>query len=88
MESNERFNVVQFFKDGTYEYVRRNVTAEDAVKAAQHYTQSVAVRMDLVNRVIVTDMLDQTCFEWKDGKIIFPTQNEIDEVMDSIEKSK
>ena len=85
--SDELFNVVQFFKDGNYEYVRRNVTALQAADAVRHYTHSVAVRMGLIKSVIVTDVMDCTVFEWQDGKgIVFPTQKEIDETMDAIEK--
>ena len=83
----DKFNVVQFFEDGTHEYVRRAVPTLEAVQATQHYTQSVAVRMGVVKRVIITDMMDCTCFEWKDGKITFPTQQTMDEVSDALEKS-
>lgn len=81
------FNVVQFFPDGQYEYVRRAVSAEEAVKATQHYTTSVGARMGTTVRVIITDMMDCTCFEWQDGKITFPTQELMDEVSDKLEKS-
>ena len=84
---DDRFNVVQFFPDGQYEYVRRNVTAKEAVAAAQHYTTSVGARMGTTVRVMVTDMLDQICFEWENGKITFPTQQMMDEVSDKLEKS-
>jgi len=83
----DKFNVVQFFVDGSYEYVRKAVTAKEAVSATQHYTTSVGARMGTTKRVIVTDMLDQMCFEWEDGKIKFPTQKEIDEVLDILEKN-
>ena len=81
------YNVVQFFVDGQYEYVRRAVSAEEAVKATQHYTQSVGARIGTTKRVIVTDMMDCTCFEWEDGKITFPTQQIMDEVSDQLEKN-
>lgn len=84
-ESTELFNVVQFFRDGIAEYVRRGVNAEQAVDAAKHYTSSVAAQVGLVNRVMITDMLDRCVFEWKDGEIIFglpgqeaPKENEND----------
>lgn len=64
----EKFNVVQFFDDGTNEYVRRAIPAAEAVDAAKHYTQSVAAKLGTVNRVIITDMMDLTCFEWIRGK--------------------
>lgn len=62
------FSVCQFFKDGTHEYVRRGVSAEEAVNAAKHYTESVAVRMGWVTRVIITDGGDCINFEWQNGK--------------------
>lgn len=75
----EGFNVVQFFSTGQYEYVRRNVSAKDAGAAMGHYTRSVAARMGVVTKVIITDMLDQTCFEWEYGKgITFPTTDAVD----------
>jgi hypothetical protein len=83
----DKYNVVQFFEDGQYEYVRRAVPALEAVQATQHYTQSVAARAGITKRVIITDMMDCTCFEWVDGKITFPTQQTMDEVMDKVEKS-
>ena len=79
LDENEKFNVVQFFDDGTHEYVRRNVGARDAVAAMMHYKRSVAARMGMVTQVMITDMLDQIVFHWTYEKgIIFPTtqQNE------------
>jgi hypothetical protein len=68
-----RFNVVQFFQDGYYEYVRRNVTAEEAMLAAKHYCTSVGVRLGFTVRVIVTDEDDYINFEWKRGEgVTFP----------------
>lgn len=69
------FSVCQFFDDGTHEYVRRFVTAEEAVKAARHYTENVAARLGLVPRVIITDGGDCTVFEWVRGKgVTFPAR--------------
>lgn len=72
-ESSGEFNVCQFFEDGTYEYVRQNVSAEDAVNATHHYCHSVGAQMGVTRRVIITDGGDCTNFEWKFGKgITFP----------------
>ena len=68
MNTAGEFSVCQFFDDGTSEYVRRFVSAEEAVMAAKHYTQSVAARLGMVNRVIITDGGDCTNFEWKYGE--------------------
>jgi hypothetical protein len=71
------FSVVQFFKDGTHEYVRRFVNADEAMKAAVHYCQSVGVKMGVVTRVIITDGGDCCCFEWHvDKGIVFPTKEQ------------
>jgi len=66
-DANE-FSVCQFFEDGSYEYVRRGVSAEEAVNAAKHYTSSVGARMGMTQRVIITDGGDCTNFEWKFGE--------------------
>lgn len=62
------FNVCQFFIDGTYEYVRRYVSAEAAVNAFKHYTNNVATKIGVVDRVIITDGDDCTNLEWRRGK--------------------
>ena len=79
----DKFNVVQFFEDGQYEYVRRAVPALEAVQAVQHYTTSVGARMGITKRVIITDMMDSICFEWDEGKIIFPTKKDIEDATEN-----
>jgi len=64
----EHFSVYQFFIDGTHERVRHFVSALEAVKAARHYTDNVATRMGVIERVIITDGGDMTCFEWKNHR--------------------
>lgn len=63
--SEERFNTCQFFANGDYEYVRRVVPAEDAMKAAMHYITCIGAQVGTTVRVIVTDMDDCIVFEWK-----------------------
>lgn len=76
MGPQESFSVCQFFDDGRYEYVRRDVTAEEAMKAAEHYCTSLAARMGLVERVIITDGGDCCCFEWRrDTGVTFPPKS-------------
>lgn len=62
------FSVCQFFDDETYEYVRRFVSPEEAMEAVLHYTTSVAAALGMVQRVIITDGLDNCVFEWKKGE--------------------
>jgi hypothetical protein len=69
------FSVCQFFANGAHEYVRRSVGAEEAVKAARHYTHNVATKLGMVERVIITDGEDYCCFEWKRGEgVTFPPE--------------
>ena len=79
--TNELYSVFQFFDNGTQEQVRQHVPADEAVKAADHYTKSVAARLGMTVRVIIVNMLDETVFEWtfKDG-VVFPTLEQIKEL--------
>lgn len=72
----DEFSVFQFFADGSHERVRHMVSAEEAVKAARHYTDNVAMRTGLTVRVIITDGGDCTVFEYKAGEgITFPPES-------------
>lgn len=73
MAQKGEFSVCQFFRNGSYEYVRRYVKAEEAMKAFEFYTNNVASRLGVVNRVIITDGGDCTNAEWKYGEgVVFP----------------
>jgi len=75
MTDRPEFSVCQFFTTGEYEYVRRFVTAREAVEAARHYTDNVATRAGFIERVIITDGGDCCVFEWKKGEgITFPPE--------------
>ena len=77
------FSVTQFFIGGKYETVRQFVDAKTAMEAAAHYTDSVAARMGIVNRVIITDGGDSICFEWKHGEgVVFPPREETENAED------
>lgn len=71
------FSVCQFFEDGSYEYVRRNVSAEEAVNVAKIYTSNVAAKLGITRRVIITDGGDFTNFEWRVGDgVVYPPRDE------------
>lgn len=71
--SDNEFSVYQFLEGDICERVRSFVSAEEAVKAAKHYTTNVAVKMGITKRVIITDGGDCITFEWlKDKGIVFP----------------
>ena len=73
--ADEHYSVCQFFPDGSYEYTRRYVGLDEAVKAFKHYTRCVAARMGVTERVIITDGGDCIVAEWtfKDG-LVFPKE--------------
>lgn len=72
------FSVCQFFPDGNYEYVRRFVSAENAMQAFKHYITCVGARLGTTVRVIITDGGDCINFEWKRGEgIVFPAPEEL-----------
>jgi hypothetical protein len=76
--SDNEFSVCQFFPDGSYEYVRRYVDAEEAVRAAHHYCNSVGAKLGTTVRVIITDGGDCTNFEWQFGKgITYPPKEDL-----------
>jgi hypothetical protein len=71
------FSVVQYLHNDLYEYVRRYVTAEEAVRAAEHFTSNVMARIGMTRRVIITDGGDCVCFEWLSGEgVVFPPKEE------------
>lgn len=77
---DNEFSVVQFFEDGSYEYVRRFVNAEEAVQVTKHLT----IKVGFVNRVIITDGGDCCCFEWLRGKgVVFPAKDDDNDRKDS-----
>jgi hypothetical protein len=48
-------------------------SAEEAVKAAKHYTNSIGARLGTTKRVTITDGGDCTNFEWRHGEgVVYP----------------
>lgn len=69
----EFFNVVQFFASGGREYVKRRISAEEAVKDVMQRIYFPAARAGLVNKIIITDNGDFMVFEWQYKKgVVFP----------------
>ena len=72
-ETTELFSVHQFFEDDTSERVFEGLSAEAAVNAAKRLTTTVGGRIGAIKRIIITDALDCTVFEWQFGKgVTFP----------------
>jgi hypothetical protein len=68
MSDDAEFTVVQFFADDSYEYVKRWITAAEAVPLAKRLSESVGGRIGTTRRIIITDGGDYTVFEWKFGQ--------------------
>lgn len=72
-QPEELFNVVYFYDSGDYHYEHRHIPAERAMQSVKFAIGSVAAKMRVLTRVLITDMLDCTCLEWKlDEGIVFP----------------
>ena len=70
---DQHFSVVQFFSDGHWSYVRRELPPEDAVHLAKRVTEGPLARTGDVARVIITDDSDFCVFEWQYGQgVTFP----------------
>lgn len=63
-----QYSVAQFFPDGTNEYVRRFVGAEESVKTAKDFSERPAAKIGIIARIVITDGGDFTVFEWQFGK--------------------
>jgi hypothetical protein len=77
--SKGEYSVVQFFKDDSYEYVRKFVDLDEAVGAFMSYANCIGAMLGTTCRVIITDGGDLTCAEWEYGKgITYPTKEDFD----------
>jgi hypothetical protein len=85
--SQGEFSVCQFFDNDTYEYVRRFVGSQEAMRAAQHYCTSVGAKLGFTRRVIITDGGDFTVFEWVYGKgVVYPPKEGAEDAKLSVDK--
>jgi len=73
-EDRHEFSVCVFYPGGTYEYVKRWIKAEEAVRTFREWTESNMAKRGHLARIIVTDGGDCTNMEWKFGEgITYPT---------------
>ena len=67
--TQKKFTVYQYFPDGSYGLICRDVGLEAALNTAKSYT----TRPGAGTRIIIVDESDMTVFEWKNGEgVIFP----------------
>lgn len=70
---DELFSACRFYADGQYEYVCRFVSARQAYEAAWQCATNSGALMGTTVRVIITDPMDRTSWEWIHGKgVVFP----------------
>jgi hypothetical protein len=70
----EQFRVRVYYYNGEHSDVRRFVSAQEAGRAFQHYTNSAGAKLGSTVRVIVIDRNDCIVREWKLGQgITFPS---------------
>ncbi len=63
----DTFSVVQYFADDSHEYVKRNVSPEEAVDAFATYSTCVKAQSGSTKRVAIM-IGDCVTFEWLYGK--------------------
>lgn len=72
----DEYSVCQFFHDGSYEYLCRLVSPEDAIKTFERSITSLGARIGTTARVIITDGGDLINMEWVYGRgIVFPPRS-------------
>ena len=71
---SEEFSVIWWDADGGQHDELRFVDGEKAVSACHRLTHGPAAMLGIVDRVIITDGGDCTCFEWKkELGLVWPT---------------
>jgi hypothetical protein len=66
---NREFSTAVFYRDETYKYVARFVTASKALLAASLQSRTAMRDPESeIERIVVTDGGDFTVFEWKKGE--------------------
>jgi hypothetical protein len=69
---SEEFSVYWWDREGGQHEEMRFVAVESALRAVTRLTQGPAAMLGMVQRVLITDGGDCTCFDWRDGKLIYP----------------
>ena len=77
MSSEERFNVYWTDNSGNQHREKTRVLYPEAREAILRLTQGPSNTLGIVTSVLLTDMNDFTCFLWEEGKVIFPTENDV-----------
>jgi hypothetical protein len=66
----------------TYEYTKRNAEAADCVNEAKRLTGTVACKVGMITKIMITDAEDFCVFEWVFGEgVVFPTEEQCKEAL-------
>ena len=79
MSGTEAFSVYWIDRSGNLHKEKTLVPIEEASSAMLRLTKGPAAKLGVVKEVKITDIQDCLCFLWKDGVVIFPTKEEIEE---------
>lgn len=74
----EKFQVIHYFDDHDYVKEGEPLEVADAMDLAISFTTRPTAILGMTKRVIVVDMLDRLCFDWRHGEgVVFPTEEDI-----------
>jgi hypothetical protein len=69
------FSVYWTDPDGNNHKELAFVSARDAVEKAHSLSTRPAAKIGVIQKIIITDASDFTCFLWQDGKVVYPNQD-------------
>lgn len=74
----ELFQVYHYFSETEYVKEGEPLPAKEAMELAISFTTRPTAVLGMTKRVIVVDLLDRTCFDWRHGQgVVFPTKEDI-----------
>jgi hypothetical protein len=72
----ELFDVWLFYRSGYHQRLEEDLEAEEAVKAAKRFTESVGAKTGLLLEIRIVDGGDNCVFQWKRGEgVTFPPRD-------------
>lgn len=72
------FSVVVYY-GAKWSYDLQAVPAKAAVDRAKQISESVGAKTGIITRIMITDSDDYCVFDWQDGKLLFPTEEQCNE---------
>ena len=77
---SDKFTLIWHGKDGSEHVEKRNsLMNADFESAILRLTRGPAALAGFITKVVVIDQDDYTNFLWENGKVVFPTKDDIEE---------